>query len=127
MKTESKSLIARSKSTGYQIITNLRNSSSEISGFRWIKGSKTSFPLKSIAEIKLNMEEITSIQQRDLLTVHSEERVEIGIYATKFQQLKHSYIQTIPNKGKQCYEFSNYLLDSSKCKFINTVRISNLP
>lgn len=126
-KTESKSLIARFKSTGHQIRTNLRNSSSEISGFRWIKESKTNFPMKSIAEVKLDMGEITSMQQRDLPTVNSEERAEICIYATKFYQLKQSYIQTISNKAKHCYQFSNYLLDSSTCKFINTIRIFDLP
>ena len=73
------------------------------------------------------MGEITSMQQRDLPTVNSEERAEICIYATKFYQLKQSYIQTISNKAKHCYQFSNYLLDPSTCKFINTIRIFDLP
>ena len=83
--------------------------------------------MKSTAEIKLDKEEITSMQQEDLLKAacnkedllkaNSEEVAEIDIYANEVYQPKQSYIQIVSNKVQQCYEFSNYLLDPNKCRF----------
>ena len=106
--------------------------SAYINGFGWMKEDKASFPAKTIDEIKLNSEEISTLEN-EILRKYSSGKVEL-LMANKVNK---SYLITdvyeanavdsfqtkIPSKVLECYKFSKSVVDPNKARFKKVVRI----
>ena len=97
--------------------------STSINGLSWMKKGKRCFPAKTIDEIRLNKEEIVAIHKENLLK-HSPEKHEDehqnAYLATQVDNGLSCY-KIVPLEVKECYKFSNYLIDSNKRRFKTVV------
>ena len=96
-----------------------------INGFSWMKKDKRCFPAKTIDKIRLNKEEIVTIQKENLLKCSPEKHEDEhqnDYLATQVDNGLSCY-QKMPQEVEECYKFSNYLIDPNKRRFKTFVRI----
>ena len=87
-----------------------------INGFDWIKRDESCFPTKSMKDIKLSNEEVTTLQKENVLKYQESLDVQDCYLVNTMKTI-------IPVEVQECYNFSNYLLDPNRRSFHITVRI----
>ena len=87
-----------------------------INGFDWMKRDENCFPTKSMKDIKLSNEEVTTLQKENVLKYQESLDVQDCYLVNTIKTI-------IPVEVQECYNFSNYLLDPNRRSFHTTVRI----
>ena len=83
------------------------------------------FPVKTTDEIRINKEEIVTIQKENLLKYSPEEHEDEHqtTYLARQVHNKLSCYKNVPQEVEECHKFSNYLIDPNKRRFKTVVRI----
>ena len=89
-------------------LDDVKQDSTWIQGFDWMKMDSSQFPMKSIKELKLSSEELTEVQKETALNQES------------FLTIKR---RLVPSEVADRYAFSGYLIDPNSHSFSKVVRI----
>ena len=94
-----------------------------INGFDSMKKDVDCFPAKSIADIKLSNEEVTALQNKNMIKYQSQINDVKEDSESQECYLINDIKKNISIEVQECYRFSNYLVDPNKRSFHTVVRI----